>query len=151
MILAQSIAIGLILTLFSSEIIGSMAGGLVVPGYIAYILDKPDLLIGTLIASFLTLIFLKIISNFSLLYGRRRLLVTVLLGFLFSELSRFIASSPVGEIAIMIRAFGFIIPGLLAYWMDRQGIIPTLSTLSVVCVIIRYVVILINGGAPVFK
>lgn len=151
MILAESIAIGLILTLFSSEIIGSMAGGLVVPGYIAYILDKPDLLIGTIVASFLTLIFLKIISNFSLLYGRRRLLVTVLLGFLFSELSRFIAGSPVGQIAIMIRAFGFIIPGLLAYWMDRQGIIPTLATLSVVCVIIRYIVILINGGAPVFK
>jgi len=150
MILAESIAIGLILTLFSSEIIGFMAGGLVVPGYIAFILDKPDLLIGTLIASFITLILIKIISNFSLLYGRRRLLVTVLLGFLFSELTRIIAKTPVGEIAIMIRAFGFIIPGLLAYWMDRQGIIPTLSTLSVICVLIRYIVIIINWGNPVF-
>jgi poly-gamma-glutamate biosynthesis protein PgsC/CapC len=150
MILAESIAIGLILTLFSSEITGFMAGGLVVPGYIAFILDKPELLIGTLIASFITLILLKIISNFSLLYGRRRLLVTVLLGFLFSELTRIIAKTPVGEIAIMIRAFGFIIPGLLAYWMDRQGIIPTLSTLFLICVLIRYIVIIINWGSPVF-
>jgi poly-gamma-glutamate biosynthesis protein PgsC/CapC len=150
MILAESIAIGLILTLFSSEITGFMAGGLVVPGYIAFILDKPELLIGTLSASFITLILLKIISNFSLLYGRRRLLVTVLLGFLFSELTRIIAKTPVGEIAIMIRAFGFIIPGLLAYWMDRQGIIPTLSTLFLICVLIRYIVIIINWGSPVF-
>jgi poly-gamma-glutamate biosynthesis protein PgsC/CapC len=150
MILAESIAIGLILTLFSSEITGFMAGGLVVPGYIAFILDKPELLIGTLIASFITLILLKIISNFSLLYGRRRLLVTVLLGFLFSELTRIIAKTPVGEIAIMIRAFGFIIPGLLAYWMDRQGIIPTLSTLFLICVLIRYIVIIINWGSPIF-
>jgi len=150
MILAESIAIGLILTLFSSEIIGFMAGGLVVPGYIAFILDKPDLLIGTLIASFITLILLKIISNFSLLYGRRRLLVTCLLGFLFSELTKMIAKTPIGEIAIMIRAFGFIIPGLLAYWMDRQGIIPTLSTLFLICVLIRYIVIIINWGNPVF-
>ncbi len=150
MILAESIAIGLILTLFSSEIMGFMAGGLVVPGYIAFILDKPDLLIGTLIASFITLILLKIISNFSLLYGRRRLLVTCLLGFLFSELTKMIAKTPIGEIAIMIRAFGFIIPGLLAYWMDRQGIIPTLSTLFLICVLIRYIVIIINWGNPVF-
>lgn len=150
MILAESIAIGLVLTLFSSEIIGFMAGGLVVPGYIAYVLDKPDLLIGTLIASLLVLLILKFLSNFLLLYGRRRLLVTVLLGFLFSELTRIIANTPVGEVAIAIRAFGFIIPGLLAYWMDRQGIISTLGTLLVVSVLIRYIVLLINGGNPVF-
>lgn len=150
MILAESIAIGLVLTLFSSEIIGSMAGGLVVPGYIAYIIDKPNLLAGTLIASFLVFLILKFLSNFLLLYGRRRLLVTVLLGFIFSELTRIIAKTPVGEIAIEIRAFGFIIPGLMAYWMDRQGIISTLGTLGIVSVLIRYIVLLINGGNPVF-
>ena len=149
MILAQCIAVGLVLTLFSSEILGFMAGGLVVPGYIAYILDDLPLLSGTLIAAFLTLLVLKFISNFTLLYGRRRLLVTVLLGFLFSELSRYFATSPAGEILLAIRAFGFIIPGLLAYWMDRQGIIPTLGALAVVSVLIRFIVILINQGNPV--
>ena len=150
MILTECIAIALFLTLFSSEIAGYMAGGLVVPGYIAYILDKPELLAGTIIASFLTLIFLKFFSNFIFLYGRRRLLVTVLLGFIFSEVSRFLSGSPIGETVILIRAFGFIIPGLLAYWMDRQGILSTLSLLSVVSVITRYIVLLINLGRPVF-
>ena len=149
MIIAQCIAVGLVLTLFSSEILGFMAGGLVVPGYIAYILDKPLLLSGTMVAAFLTLLLLKFISNFTLLYGRRRLLVTVLLGFLFSELTRYFASSPIGGILLAIRAFGFIIPGLLAYWIDRQGIVPTLGTLAIVSVLIRFIVILINGGNPV--
>ncbi len=150
MILHECIAVGLVLTLYASEVTGFMAGGLVVPGYIAMILDKPRLLLGTLVVSLITLLILKFLSNFMLLYGRRRLLITVLIGFFFAELSKIIAQSPIGEMALMVRAFGFIIPGLLAYWMDKQGIFPTLSIMTLVGVLIRSIVLILNQGNIVF-
>lgn len=145
-ILAESIALGLILSLYLSETVGFIAGGLVVPGYIAIILDEPRLLLGTLVASFLTFFIIKIASKYALIYGRRRLLLCVIIGFFFSQLTQFISRTPATELLIAIRAFGFIIPGLMAYWMDKQGIVPTLSMLAVVSTFTRFILILIHRG-----
>jgi poly-gamma-glutamate biosynthesis protein PgsC/CapC len=115
MILAESISLGLIFSLYLSETIGYVAGGLVVPGYIAVILNKIPLLAGTFAIAFITLGLLKLAARFMLLYGRRRLLLAVIIGFFFSQLSQYLAYTPyVGGVLSDIRAFGFIIPGLMA-------------------------------------
>ncbi len=149
MILAESIALGLLLSLYLSEVLGYVAGGLVVPGYIALILTRWDLLLGTLLAAFLTLGLLKLVSRYVLVYGRRRLFLAVVIGFFFSQASQVLAQTPMGDVVLAVRAFGFIIPGLMAYWMDKQGVRATLSMLLVVTVLIRLLLILIHGGAPV--
>ncbi len=149
MILAESIALGLLLSLYLSEVLGYVAGGLVVPGYVALILTRPALLAGTLLAAFLTLGLLKGVSRYVLVYGRRRLFLAVVIGFFFSQASQLLGQTPVGDLVLAIRAFGFIIPGLMAYWMDKQGVRATLSMLLVVTVLIRLLLILIHGGAPV--
>ena len=149
MILTECVALGLLVSLYLSEILGFVAGGLVVPGYFVVISSKPWMLLATILASFLSLFFLRLFSRFALIYGRRRLLIAVLLGFLFSEFSRMLFYFHPADILLELQAFGFIIPGLLAYWMDKQGILPALGMLSVVVTIVRLLIIIIHGGAPV--
>ena len=148
-ILTECVAIGLLLSLYLSEVLGFVAGGLVVPGYFVVISSKPAMLAATIGASFFSLAFLKFFSRFALIYGRRRLLISVLLGFLFAELSRNLFYIYPSDILLQLQAFGFIIPGLVAYWMDKQGILPALGMLSVVVTLVRLIVIIIHGGVPV--
>jgi gamma-polyglutamate biosynthesis protein CapC len=148
-ILTECVALGLLLSLYLSEVLGFVAGGLVVPGYFVVISSKPLMLLATVAASLLSLLCLKLLSKFALIYGRRRLLIAVLLGFLFSELSRMLFYISPSELLVELQAFGFIIPGLLAYWMDKQGVLPALGMLSVVVTIVRLLVIIIHGGMPV--
>lgn len=44
-----------------------------------------------------------------------------------------------------MQVIGYIIPGLMAIWYDRQGIIQTLSTLCIVSIVVRLLLILILG------
>ncbi len=149
MILTECVAIGLLLSLYLSEVLGFVAGGLVVPGYFVMISSKPLMLVATLGASFLAMFFLRLFSRFALIYGRRRLLIAVILGFIFSELSRALYFFYPTEMLLELQSFGFIIPGLVAYWMDKQGILPALGMLSVVVTLVRFIVIIVHGGQPV--
>ncbi|HBY99863.1 MAG TPA: poly-gamma-glutamate biosynthesis protein PgsC, partial [candidate division Zixibacteria bacterium] len=44
------------------------------------------------------------------------------------------------------QAVGFIIPGLIANWMERQGVIQTLSTMVVAAVVVRLLLMIFSGG-----
>ena len=149
MILTEAVALGLVFSLYSSEVLGFVAGGLVVPGYFVVISSRPLMLLATLMAAFLAYLFLRIISSQMLLYGRRRLLVAVLLGFIFSYLSKWVAVAYPSPILFQLQAFGFVIPGLLAYWMDKQGVLPTLGMLFVNVAVVRLLLILLHGGEVV--
>ncbi len=148
-ILTEAVAVGLLFSLYASESLGFVAGGLVVPGYFAVISSRPGMLVATLLASFLSLLVLRGVSRVALIYGRRRLMTAVLLGFLFAEMSRRVVGVYPHPLLLELQAFGFIIPGLLAYWMDRQGVGPTLGMLAVNVAVIRLVLLLLHGGRVV--
>jgi hypothetical protein len=40
---------------------------------------------------------------------------------------------------------GYIIPGLIAIWMDRQGVVETLSSLLTASIVVRLILILALG------
>ncbi len=149
MILAEAVALGLVFSLYSSEVLGFIAGGLVVPGYFVVISSKPLTFISTVGVAFIAYFLLRLLSTQMLLYGRRRLLIAVLLGFIFSHISRQLVLIYPSKILFDLQAFGFVIPGLLAYWMDKQGVIPTLSMLMVNVAIVRLILILVHGGEVV--
>ena len=52
--ISLSIGIGLVVSLFFSEMLGLTAGGMVVPGYMALYLDRPIIIMVTLAVSYLT-------------------------------------------------------------------------------------------------
>ncbi|PYT09652.1 MAG: poly-gamma-glutamate biosynthesis protein PgsC [Acidobacteria bacterium] len=142
----QAIGLGLVISLIFSETLGLAAGGMVVPGYLALMMHQPLRILGTILTALATLASLKLLSGYVLIYGRRRIVVAVLIGFAFGALSRDYLIVKAGDSALDMRTIGFVIPGLMANWMERQGIIPTMSVMVTTAVLVRLLLMLLNGG-----
>ena len=145
--IAEAIGLGLVVSLLFTEVVGFAAGGFVVPGYIALYLHDPYRLIGTVLAATAAYLCLRVASRFLLIYGRRSLVAAVLFGFVFGALVTRLPSMgfTLGEGSI--AAIGYIIPGLLAYWMSLQGIVRTLAAMMVAAVLVRLALIIMHGGS----
>jgi poly-gamma-glutamate biosynthesis protein PgsC/CapC len=138
--LAESITIGLIFGFIFYEWIGLSAGGFVVPGYIALQLTNLPILAGTLIISLLTFASVRLVSRYTILFGRRRFILMVLIGFTWQWVFKLTVVQPFALI-LQADSLGFIIPGLIANEMDRQRILPTLFTLVIISVLVRLTLI----------
>lgn len=141
-----SIGIGLVVSLLFSEFLGLAAGGMVVPGYIALNLSDPLKVAATLLAGFMTHFVVRAMMFFMAIYGRRRTVLMILVGFLVGSLIRHRVEFEVASYSVDLSVVGYIIPGLIAIWLDRQGIVETLSTLLVASVLVRMCLILLMGG-----
>lgn len=143
----QSVGLGLVVSLVFSETLGLAAGGMVVPGYMALMIHDPGRIAGTILVSLLTYFFIRLLSNFMFIYGRRRTVVIILVGFLFGWLSRefLMIGLPDGQ-TLEFQAIGYIIPGLIANWMERQGVLQTLTTMVVAAVVVRLLLMIFMGG-----
>ena len=137
----HSIGIGVMVGFAFYEIFGFSPGGIVVPGFVALFLDQPIRILVTLLVALLTYFIVKILSNYIILYGRRRFLTMVLTSFLLKWLiEEIIIKMPIS--GIELRSIGYIIPGLIANEMRRQGIFPTLYSLAIVSIIVRLILLL---------
>ena len=125
-----------------------MAGGIIVPGYFALYLHNPLMVITTFSISLFTYATVMLISKFMLIYGRRRLILCLLLGFLFGYLLRIFLDTnsfqlSVNNKLIDLEYIGYIIPGLIASWMDRQGVLRTVSVILIVASIVNLFMMLL--------
>lgn len=145
--LIEAVGLGMILSLVLTETIGLAAGGIVVPGYIALVLHKPVQVISTILAGTITFLAVKALSRYVIIYGRRLLVACILIGYIIAYVSRLISPLGAGASAIQFETIGFVIPGLIAYWISRQGIIPTLAAMFVVSSLVRLILIIIHNGA----
>ena len=160
-LLALSIGIGLVVSLLFSELFGLAAGGLVVPGYIALYLTRPLDVAVTLFAALLTFFLVRIASTFVIIYGRRRTTAMILVGYVMGVLLNAALASALESISepsvvtsapllysvasnagIEAGVIGYIVPGLIAIWLDRQGVVPTLAVLMTSAVVVRLILIL---------
>lgn len=143
----QSVGLGLVVSLVFSETLGLAAGGMVVPGYMALMIHDPGRIAGTILVSLVTYYFIRLLSNFMFIYGRRRTVIIILVGFLFGWLSRefLMIGLPDGQ-TLEFQAIGYIIPGLIANWMERQGVLETITTMLVAAVVVRLLLMLFMGG-----
>jgi poly-gamma-glutamate biosynthesis protein PgsC/CapC len=134
------IGIGMVLSILATETLGVTAGGIIVPGYIAMHLDSPSRLILTFGISLIVFLIIKSLSNFILIYGKRRLVFALLLGFLFGYLTR-LENNFLNDLTNMdLVVIGNIIPGLIANWMDRQGVIRTICTILITASITKLII-----------
>ena len=138
------IGIGIVLSLFLTETLGVTAGGIIVPGYIAMNLETPERLVITFGVSILTFLIIKLLSKFIMVYGKRRLVLALLIGFLLGYLSRSENMITAGLGTTDFIVIGNIIPGLIANWMDRQGILRTISTVLITAGITKLCIITIS-------
>lgn len=142
-----AIGIGLFVNMIFTELLGIAAGGLVVPGYIALHLDQPLRVVSTAGISLTTFWMIRFLSCFMLIYGRRHLVVSILLGYILTMAVAQIAQlEQLTDAKITIQAIGMIVPGLIAYWMERQGVVETLSTMIIGSVATKFLLIVFTGG-----
>ena len=141
-----AITLGLIFSLLSYEVFGLAAGGIVVPGYIALHLSQPDRLAGIILVSFATYLIIKIIGNYAFLYGRRQMVLCLLVGCLLANISRQFLTLDVAGNMVQLEAVGWVVPGLIAHWFGKQGIFKTISVLFITAVLVRLIVIIIFNG-----
>ncbi len=145
-LLPVSIGIGLGVSLFMSEIFGLTAGGLVVPGYIALHLREPLTVLLTLAAGFAAFALVQGLSTVMVIYGRRRIVLLILSGYLIGTGIRFFISDLGQPDGLEFSVIGFIIPGLIAIWLDRRGIIESLCSLLTVSIVVRLILVLLFGS-----
>jgi poly-gamma-glutamate biosynthesis protein PgsC/CapC len=147
--LIEAVGIGMFLSLIMTEMIGLAAGGIVVPGYIALVLHNPIQVISTIFAGIVTFLIVKLISLYLIIYGRRLLIASILIGYLIAYITKISPIIAVDSLSLNIETIGFVIPGLIAYWIARQGIIPTLSAMLIVSSLVRLVIIIVHNGAVI--
>ena len=141
-----SVGLGVILSMIFQEVIGVSAGGIVVPGYVALQMHDPMRLLGTFLVSFITFGIIRGLSTVMFIYGRRRLVLSILIGFVLGYFSRQSTFYDMFGVDLQLQAVGFIIPGLISNWMDRQGVVKTLLCLLLVASCVRLLLMLVTGG-----
>ncbi len=144
------VGLGVLVSLIFTELLGASAGGIVVPGYIAMYLDRPMQIIGTLMVSLATLVVIKLVSRFTLLYGKRRMVLSILVGFILGWLTRNAVFANITIYDLELQSIGYIVPGLIANWFERQGIVKTICVMMIAAVVVRLTLIIIFGGEVAF-
>ena len=150
--LIEAIALGLVVSLAFSETLGIATGGMIVPGYFALSLGQPPAAAGktvavTLVVALATYGVIRILSRYMLIYGRRRTVIIILVAFALGALVRAFPINVDEKTSIALIPIGFIVPGLIADWMERQGLVQTISSLIMASVIVRLMMIAMGGKA----
>jgi len=122
----------------------------------------------TLVAALITYLIVRVIASFAIIYGRRQTIIMILTGYLIAGLMDLFLGNIVNwvdlqmiagggdaqaQVATLESSFmmsimessivGYIIPGLIAIWFDRQGVLQTLCGLAVTAVLVRLALIII--------
>ena len=132
-----AIALGIVVNLLLTELVGYTAAGLVVPGYLALHLTQPVRLLATFALGLTTWAVVRYgWMRLVVLYGRRRTGVAVLTGLLLNAAVEYAVPAfvPMGT---DLRVIGYIVPGLLAGEALSQGVWPTVWMTLLVAALVR--------------
>lgn len=143
-LLPLSVGIGLAVSLLMSELFGVATGGLIVPGYFALSLTHPLNILATVAAALATYAIVRAMSMVLIIYGRRRTALMILVGYLLGAAMRWLMAQG-GQQGDEMQVIGYVIPGLLALWLERQGVVETICSLLTASVLVRMVLVLLVG------
>jgi len=144
-VLTAMLTIGVVVDLAMIELVGVAAGGFVVPGYLALMLDRPKALAGMALAAGLAFFVINGLARGLHLYGTRRFGLTILVGLV---VSTGLAGLD-GELAgLQWAGLGYIVPGLIAHQFHRQGVVPTVLAMAVAAPLTRAVGLLALRSWP---
>nr|MBN2278083.1 poly-gamma-glutamate biosynthesis protein PgsC [candidate division Zixibacteria bacterium] len=135
--------IGLVIGFLYYEMTGISPGGVVPPAYFALYIHQPNKIIMTLVLAVVVWLVIEWLGRTLIVYGRRRLLLALLLGFCLKlAIERWL--QPIPMMTFDLQSIGYIIPGLIANEMSRQKAVPTLASLGIVTILIYLVILLIR-------
>lgn len=140
----QIVILGIMISILFTEFTGFSPAGLIVPGYIALCLRTPQRVLYTILVAFLAWGVSKILSNYIILYGRRRFAIMIILSFCLDALiGRIVSSVPIPSL------IGILVPGIMASEFEKQGILRSLFSLGIVVGIIA--LIMLSCGISIYR
>jgi poly-gamma-glutamate biosynthesis protein PgsC/CapC len=125
------LALGVIVSILVYERWHLTGGAAVVSGYLAMFVNRPLYIVTTLVLAVATYyIVQRLIANRMFLYGRRRLVVMVMTGMFLQLLTGLVGYITGKDIPLLMGLYGigFVLPGLIAQDIERQGIRITMLT-----------------------
>lgn len=130
-----ALILGTLLSLLFVEFTGILPAGIVVPGYLALVIHQPLYILVIFLVSLITyLIVIHVIGRITILYGKRKFAAMILIAIIVKiTLYYFFPYLPSGMTEL--SALGVIIPGLIANTIQKQGVVPTLSSTSLLTVL----------------
>jgi len=129
--------LGVLLSLGFAWATGVWPGGIIVPSYLVLFLREPERIAGTLLAALLSMGAYRLASRWLILFGRRRFAFLVLAGALCAGLGGGLLPA-VFPASLEFRVIGWVIPGLVAHHMDRQGVLVTMAALATATVALGF-------------
>jgi poly-gamma-glutamate biosynthesis protein PgsC/CapC len=139
-VLTAALIIGVVVSLALTELNGLSPGGIIVPGYVALLLDRPLALAAFLMVALLSYGILRALGTRLMLYGHRRFTIALITGMTLSVGAQWLVPMFVPAYVEWV-GLGLIVPGLLAHQFDRQGVLPTLLMLAIAAPLTRLIVI----------
>ena len=139
--LTAALTIGIVVSLVLTEVIGLSAGGIIAPGYVALLLDRPAALAGFLLVAAASYGVVRALGTVLMLYGNRRFAVAVLTGLTLGVGVQWASLS--APLYVEWVGLGLIVPGLLAHQFDRQGVLPTLVMLAIAAPLVRLILLVV--------
>lgn len=137
------VILGIVVSIIFYEITEISPGGMIVPGYIALFLDEPLRVLITLILSIAVMYIVNFLGEYAIIYGKRKFALMILISFMLRYAFKEGLSNMDFSIA-GIAAIGYIVPGIAAQEMDRQGIVKTTCSILIAACIIKLSVFLIE-------
>ena len=134
----ELIIFGVLASIVFLELTQISPGGVIVPGYIALLLDDPWRVVATIVLSLLTWGAVRLLSEHVILFGRRRFAVFIVVSFLLRWLFGLISAEAELPISAAV-VIGYLVPGILAHEIDRQGAVKTLASMLLVAICLRLI------------
>ncbi|MEG1800087.1 MAG: poly-gamma-glutamate biosynthesis protein PgsC/CapC [Synergistaceae bacterium] len=119
-----TLALGIALSMIWEKRTGFASGGLIAPGVAALTLYDPYRLLLGLGLSFAVWIIMELLSRRFTVYGRQRIGMAMLIALALRVLTGHFSPDPLW--------FGWVVPGLIASDIQRQGVVETVSSLLIV-------------------
>jgi len=134
--------VGLVVGFIYYEVTGISPGGVVAPAYCALYVREPGMILTTVLIALAVWAVITILSRRLVIYGRRRLLLAILIGFCLKAAIA-VWLQPAVALTLNLQSIGYIVPGLIANEMARQKVAPTVVSLGTVSLIIYLVLLLV--------
>lgn len=150
------LALGIIISILAYERWRLTGGAAVVSGYLALFVDRPLYIVTTLgLAIGAYYLVQRFVAHRMFLYGRRRLVVIVIAGMVLQLITGLIAYFTNQDAPWMVGLYGvgFVLPGLIAQDMERQGVRLTILTVlgtSLLTFLLYNSVLAIKANLPIY-
>ncbi|MGI6781643.1 MAG: poly-gamma-glutamate biosynthesis protein PgsC [Acholeplasmataceae bacterium] len=139
----EIIIIGILLSIIFYELTGISPGGIIVPGILVLYINQVDRLIYTVAISLITVMVVRLLSIYVLIYGKRRFAIMILISvFLHIVISFILKSLSISLFNVSI--IGVTISGLIANEMYKQKIRKTLPAMIIVVTLLHMITLIIK-------